>query len=267
MYIHKIYSIRNENKDIKEYKNKLKTMTNTNLRRSSKLNVLALFGSLKCMENVAFSKNMGIYVASEYASISNVKKVIEQISKEEIIMPFDFLNINSNNVSFYISQALNSTGKNMLLNSEDLSLEKALEISMFDLETNEVNDILIGLVDESLDGINNYHRYINKNKEFKSLDTSAWIYLTKQRENSLAKIEMINYFKNIKDLNDYLETSNFDLFNLNYYAHEVRQNLHINSKAIKNESFFKFIQNKKAKLLHIACDRNGKVVAISINSS
>ncbi len=87
-------------------------------------------------------------------------------------MPFDFLNINSNNVSFYVSQALESKGKNMVLTSHDLSFEKALELALFDLEIDEVKDALIGNVDESLDGINNFNKYIS-NVEKNHQKTSA----------------------------------------------------------------------------------------------
>ncbi len=125
------------------------------------------------MKEKTYSDNMGIYLASEYGSITSVKNVLEQVSQDSIVMPFDFLNINSNNVSFYVSQALESKGKNMVLTSHDLSFEKALELALFDLEIDEVKDALIGNVDESLDGINNFNKYISNVEKKTIKKTSA----------------------------------------------------------------------------------------------
>ena len=120
-----------------------------------------MIGALRCLDKNSLSGNTGIYIGSEYSSINSVKKVLEEVSSDSIIMPFDFLNINSNNVSFYVSQALCSNGKNMLLTSENLSFERVLEVALFDLEIDEVDDALVGLVDESLDNIKEYTKYIS----------------------------------------------------------------------------------------------------------
>ncbi len=91
MYIHKTYTLNNENQSIKTYKSALKEISKINLRRSSKFNILAVLGALQCMDNKNFSDNMGgIYVASEYGSITSVKTVLEQVSQNSIVMPFDF---------------------------------------------------------------------------------------------------------------------------------------------------------------------------------
>ncbi len=182
MYIHKTYTLNNENQSIKTYKSALKEISKINLRRSSKFNILAVLGALQCMDNKNFSDNMGIYVASEYGSITSVKTVLEQVSQNSIVMPFDFLNINSNNVSFYVSQALESKGKNMVLTSHDLSFEKAFELALFDLELNEVDDVLLGNVDESLEEINSFDKYISNIEKYPSKDVSSWIYINKEKK-------------------------------------------------------------------------------------
>ena len=90
MYIHHTYSINNKNENIKVYKSFLKEISKINLRRSSKFNILAVLGALQCMKEKNYSNNMGIYVASEYGSITSVKTVLGQVSQDSIVMPFDF---------------------------------------------------------------------------------------------------------------------------------------------------------------------------------
>lgn len=269
MYIHHTYSISNEkqntNENIKVYKSLLKEISKINLRRSSKFNILAVLGALKCMKEKTYSDNMGIYLASEYGSITSVKNVLEQVSQDSIVMPFDFLNINSNNVSFYVSQALESKGKNMVLTSHDLSFEKALELALFDLEIDEVKDALIGNVDESLDGINNFNKYISNVEKKPSKDLSAWIYINKQKDDSLAKIETFSAFTNINELNELLKNTSFELAILNQYATKQINDLQINKDLVFSHdnvhgsvNIISMLNSDKKSFIYLAMDVNSK---------
>jgi len=265
MYIHHTYSINNKNENIKVYKSFLKEISKINLRRSSKFNILAVLGALQCMKEKNYSNNMGIYVASEYGSITSVKTVLEQVSQDSIVMPFDFLNINSNNVSFYVSQALESNGKNMVLTSHDLSFEKALELALFDLELNEVNDILIGNVDESLDEINNFNKYISNVEENPSKDLSSWIYINKYKDDSLAKIEKFSNFTNINELNNLLKNTNFESIVLNQYATKQIDKLDINKNLVFSHdnihgsvNIISMLNSDKKSFIYLSMDMNNK---------
>lgn len=267
MYIHQTYSINQSKQDIKEYKKELKELSKINLRRSSKFNILAVLGALNCMKNHQFSDNLGIYVASEYGSISSVKKVLEQVSQNEIVMPFDFLNINTNNVSFYVSQALDSNGKNMVITAHDLSFEKALEIAIFELETKDVDDILIGSVDESIEDIKNYNNYISNTQNLMSKDSSSWLYINQKEENALCKIELIKSFETINELNEELSKIEIDLINLNQYAKKYLKKLHIEKiKIFESQKqnvhsaceLIEFLTSPLKNKLHLAMDSQNK---------
>jgi len=262
MYIHKTYSINNQCKEIKEYKHLLKDLCKLNLRRSSKFNTLALLGALYCMKDQKLDRKTGIYVCSEYGAITSVKKVLDEISKDAMIMPFDFLNINSNNVSFYVSQALETNGKNMLLTSEDLSFEKGLEMALFDLEINEVEDVLLGKVDESLNGI----------KNLDSNDYSGWLYINKIKKNSLCKIELIESFDCLDDLNKKIKSLEYECFYLNQFAKIKLDKIDIDrKKIIENttldtiEHVFSFFENSNKNMACISMDQNnnGTILYIS----
>ncbi len=218
MYIHSTYKFINSNTDVKEYRKELKELSKINLRRSSKFNVLAVLGALKATKDIDLSQNLGIYVASEYGPINDVYKLLQTINEENnIVMPFDFLNINSNNVSFYVSQALNAKAKNMLLTSQCLSFEKSLQLALFDLEIEEVKDILIGGVDESLEEIKDYEKYINFAKKTESKDGTCWLYLNNNSENALGKITKIEEFYSLEELLS-KKNKEYSKITLNHFA-------------------------------------------------
>jgi hypothetical protein len=265
MYIHKKYLMKNECTGVKEYKSALKEICKLNLRRSSKFNILAILGALRCQDNNSLTGNTGIYVGSEYSSMNSVKKVLEEVSNEAVIMPFDFLNINSNNVSFYVSQALSSIGKNMLLTSDELSYERALEVALFDLEIDEVDDAFIGLVDESLNNIKEYNKYILNTIHAVSYDYSGWLYMNKTKKDSLCKIEIVNSFSSVFELNHHIDNLNSDVVylnniskeNLEYLSVDTR-NVLINERLNTLESIISFIDSVDERMICISMDSKSK---------
>jgi hypothetical protein len=268
MYIHKTFHNTPENQNISYYKKELKALSSINLRRSSKFNILAVIGALKCMENCTFSTNMSIYVASEYGSISSVKKVLEQVSRNELVMPFDFLNINTNNVSFYVSQALESTGKNMVVTSEYFSFEKALELAMFELETKEVEDVLIGRVDESLQDIHDFNQYLTPYTQTNSYDISSWIYLNNKSQNALAQIEYIQTIHGINHLKKILKSLEIEHINLTPYTKEHAPHSlfnHLKECSFSYYSnFIELLTHSSHHIVHISMDQNQNIILLKL---
>lgn len=276
MYIHKTYKFISENKKSKEYRTQLKQISKINLRRSSKFNILAVIGAINCTKEINLSSNIGIYVSTEYGPISDVQNVLKTVSEDNhIVMPFDFLNINTNNVGFYVSQALNAKGKNMVLTSRYISFEKTLSLAAFDFETKSVNDILIGGVDESLEDIENYDNYLQQSENLESKDGSCWFYANNKKENALAKITEVEEFNDINALKLSLKES-YSKITLNQFAEKDEKVLSlINKDNILNtnefygsEGVLKLLKlmEYRGKNLHIAKDPNNNYIKIEIDT-
>ena len=276
MYIHKTYKFISENKKSKEYRTQLKQISKINLRRSSKFNILAVIGAINCTKEINLSSNIGIYVSTEYGPISDVQNVLKTVSEDNhIVMPFDFLNINTNNVGFYVSQALNAKGKNMVLTSRYISFEKTLSLAAFDFETKSVNDILIGGVDESLEDIENYDNYLKQSENLESKDGSCWFYANNKKENALAKITEVEEFNDINALKLSLKES-YSKITLNQFAEKDEKVLSlINKDNILNtnefygsEGVLKLLElmEYRGKNLHIAKDPNNNYIKIEIDT-
>ena len=276
MYLHSTFQLIESNQDIKTYRTQLKEISKINLRRSSKFNVLAVYGALKCMESIKPSENIGIYVATEYGPINDVYKMMETVSEDNyLVMPFDFLNINGNNVGFYVSQALDAQGKNSVLTSRALSFEKTLQLLAFELEHNLIDDALIGAVDESLENIENFSKYTPNVLNAESKDGSCWFYINSQKEGSLCQIKSIQEFE---DLNALLNSINLEnkAISLNQFAKtdkDLEAQLQ-NASIIETEdfygcdgalSFIQLINSESSNAYHIAQDEKGMFIVIELS--
>lgn len=228
MYIHSTYKQISDITDVAIYRKQLKEISKINLRQSSKFNVIAVFGALKCLENIPYDKDLAIYLASEYSCTKNMMNVITQVNtKDEFVMPFDFLNINTNNVGFFISQALNTVGKSLNITAQDLSFEKAFELAYFDLLSNEAKEALIGGVDESLEDVISDYKLIHNLENQKTKDGTAWMFISPKKTNALAKIKELGIYENIEELNSKLRTISCDKISLNQYAKKYKNFLEI----------------------------------------
>lgn len=207
------------NESIKEYKQKIKQFSSQNIRRISKFNALAILGALKTLHGKPYNKNLTIYTGSEYGCIESMNKVLTQVSKEnEILMPFDFLNVNGNNVGFLIAESLGTVGNNFYITAEDFSFEKSFELAYNDILFGNTKEVLVGVVDESLEDITDYNSYIHNLENHPIVDGSVWFHLSENKKNSLAKIENIYNFTDIGSLKEFIETKSFDHISLNQYA-------------------------------------------------
>ncbi|WP_419777327.1 hypothetical protein [Malaciobacter marinus] len=233
MYIKTIYKQVNENKSAKDYRKDLKEISSLNLRRNSKFNVMAVYGAIKTLNNVKYKDTLSTYLSSEYGCIEDLLKVLNQINSDDsMIMPFDFLNVNTNNTGFLISQALKTVGNNINITCEDLSFEKAFELAYFDFHFKKVDEVLIGGVDESLNNVPSSNFVINNLENLVSKDGSSWIYINEDKTDSLAKIKYFDFFTDLNKLNSYLKTIDYKIVGLNQFAKKYVSELKINKNLI-----------------------------------
>lgn len=265
MYIRSTHKQINSIQATAIYKKQLKEISKINLRQSSKFNVMAVLGALKCLKDISYNENLAIYTASEYSCINNMLNVITQVNTDDdFVMPFDFLNINTNNAGFFISEALGTHGHNINVTSEDVSFEKAFELAYFDLASNQSKEVLIGGVDESLEEIISDNELIHNLENAKINDGSCWVFVTPEKLNAIAEIKEIQIYSNIEELNSKLRTVNCDKISLNQYAKKYQDQLSINKNLIikQRDEFYGTssagnmidLLKYKKELLHIGLD-------------
>lgn len=265
-----------QSKSIKEYKQEIKEFSSQNIRRISKFNALAILGALKTLHQKQYDQNLNIYTGSEYGCIESINKVLKQVSKEdEILMPFDFLNVNGNNVGFLIAESLNTIGNNFYITAEDFSFEKSLELAYYDITFNQIDEALVGAVDESLEDITSYNSYIHNLFQYPIVDGSVWFHLSKHNNNAIAKIENIYNFTDLDSLKGFITKENFDYISLNQFARKENSvtDLITKEKIIPHsETFFGTqgaedfydLLSYKGKLLMVSLDTQNRSFVITL---
>lgn len=254
MYIKSFYKYQNEFLDEKEYKKLLKPITNMDLRRISKFNLLSIYGSLNTLKDINFSKSCSIYLATNSGCIDETYKVLSQLKENNPIMPFDFLNINTNNTGFYISKALELNASSYTVSST-LSFERALELAFNDYKNGTQKNFLTGYCESSLGA--------TPNQEENSFDNSSWIYFDDIKTNSISKIEDIKYFSNLDEINFYIKDKNYENVVLNSFLKECKNDINIskNSNIFLGDIFLIF-ENRLENSVYIAIDSKKRAYLI-----
>lgn len=255
MYIKSFFKYQNECLDEKEYKKLLKPLTSMDLRRISKFNLLSLYGSLNCLKNIKFSKSCSIYIATNSGCIDETFKVLDELKKINPVMPFDFLNINTNNTGFYISKALNLDALSYTISSNELSLERALELAFNDYKNGIQKNFLIGYCESSSKNI--------PNQTLDTLDYSSWICFDNIKENSISKIKSIKYFSNLDEINFYLKDKNYENIVLNSFSKEFLDELDLDENKVNIEfDIFSIFENNLKNSIYIALDNKKRAYLI-----
>ncbi len=238
MYIKYFFKHETPSKNEKDYKALLKEITTLDVRRISKLNLLAIYGAIKTLKDKEYKKDLSLYAASNFACIQETYKILKELKSQNPVMPFDFLNINTNNMGFYISKALNTIGNNYTISSDFLSFEKTLYTIFLEYKNRINSSFLVGEVDSSLENL----PYLGDLSTFEnsiSNDISSWLYLDDISNNSIAKLEFVKYFYSIDDLNNLLKAKKYDAIYLNNFATKFKDELNIDNSLIKTyQNFF-----------------------------
>lgn len=266
MYICSTSKMLHTNKTTNEYKKMLKDISNQSFRRISKFNAMAIYGALQCIQNTNYDQNLNIYTASEYGCIQDMNKVLEQVSKkDEILMPFDFLNVNGNNVGFLVSQALNTLGNNFYITAEDFSFEKAFELAYFDLSVNKIEEAIVGAVDESVEKLDNHNAFIHNIFQKPSYDASIWFYLSKKAQNSIAKIEAIQSFETLKEIEQFIRDTRIEHIATNNFATLYKNELNIDTSLFIDQNNELFFGTQSALFLDELLKYNGRLALLSLD--
>ena len=267
MYIQNIFKQVNAVKVAKEYRDELKNICKLNLRRNSKFNLMSILGALKTLKDVDYKDSLSIYIASEYGCVEDLLKVLEQINSEDsMLMPFDFLNVNTNNTGFLVAQALSTFGNNINITSEDFSFEKAFELAYFDFNTKKIGEILIGGVDESVEEISNHNSIIHNLENNISKDGSSWLYVNDKKENSIANVKVFKFFTNLEELNRYLKGIHYDIVGLNQYARKYQNELDVNKDLIFNNQNNFYGTASAGDIIDILNEKKDSSIYISLDS-
>lgn len=145
------YGAINETEELPELRADVNAICGQRFRRIDRFTQLCLLGSARCALDHPIDKNTGLYIGSRFAAIRNTIAVQYQMFVEkQLPKPASFINTLSNSAGYYVARNLSLTGKNLFVSRADASLEAALQLANLDLLSGQVEQALLGVVDEGV---------------------------------------------------------------------------------------------------------------------
>lgn len=211
-----------------DYKSMIKPMM---LRRMSKAVKMGLFCSKKALLEAEIEKPDAILVGTGQGCMQDTEKFMNNMleSKEGLLSPTSFIQSTHNTVGGQIALDLKCKGHNMTFTQNSVSFESALIDAMLQFQDDDINNILVGGVDETsneftgfqkLDGqiktepVNNLELFDSKTSGTIISESAAFFTLGKERTTkSYAELKDVEIFNSIAPEN--LEEKIEDFLNKN----------------------------------------------------
>jgi len=147
-------------------------------RRIDRFTQLALLGSARCVQGRELPANTGLYISSGFGSIANTINVQQQIFVEyRVPKPLNFINTLSNSAGYYVARNLGLQARNQFVGRDVAPLEAALQLAMLDLELGNVEQALVGVVDEVSLPLDEHARRLGVDADVVLAEGSHWFLL------------------------------------------------------------------------------------------
>lgn len=263
-----------------DLKSQLQDSVSKKIRRTDRFIDLALIGSFQCTRNLRLNSDTGIYIGTEQGNIAETIAVAEQIFlRNQLPLPFNFINTLSNTAGFYVAMNLGLDGPNHLISQKEFLFEGILEIAALDLQMKSTTGALLGFIDEVTQPIHLSLKRQSLPPETKLAEVSAWFYVVPDEspEKEVAYIHEPEEFTSMDDLRTYVKETkdHYDSFSFSYSVSSENQNILQNdlspstnyvytdlpgyNNCISAHGLDRFIKNHPGKrLLHI--NRNDREV-------
>lgn len=148
------------------------------LRRIDRFTQLALLGSGRCVAGVTLAERTGLYISSGFGSIANTIAVQRRIFEEhQIPKPVNFINTLSNSAGYYVARNLDLHSRNLFVGRDAAPTEAAVRLATVDLALGNVEQALVGIVDEGSWPLADHARRLGAAPHAKLAEGSHWLLL------------------------------------------------------------------------------------------
>jgi hypothetical protein len=179
--------------DAQILKDELKKYTDVYFRRINKFVMLSLVGAHMCTYGKVIEPQTSVYLTTERGNLGDTENVLNQMFRRQALpMPYNFINTMSNTASFYVSQGLRVTGRNISVSSQNLSFERGLELLKTDVSLGVVKNAVIGGVDEANRSDVHFHKkFCVSSGSVIQMEGSCWLYLRSIADGAIGELTNI----------------------------------------------------------------------------
>lgn len=203
------YCAINESEELPELRADVNAICGQRFRRIDRFIQLCLLGSARCAIDQHIDNQTGLYIGSRFAALGNTIAVHNQMFiDKQIPKPAYFINTLSNCGGYYVARNLSLTGKNLFVSRADASLEAALQIASLDLLSGQVEQALLGVVDEAVLPLAHHCSRMGIPSDTALGEGSHWFLLrrsTDTNDNKLATIHDVCLLNDLACLQDWLQ--------------------------------------------------------------
>ena len=271
------YAPINETDGLPNLRPDVNTICREKFRRIDRFIQLCLLGSARCMqaiESISHNSRTGLYIGSRFAAMSNTIEVQEQMFLHgQAPKPVNFINTLSNSAGYYVARNLQLKGKNLFVSRQNASLEAALSLAQLDLQSGQIEQALVGVVDEGVLPLADHCQRMGIPANTAIGEGSHWFLLRPtSKTQALATITDIDTFHDQSDLQTWLSDKATLRNHFIYCDRNVKTSKLINDLPMENYKpalqyypsrtggvLLRFIQtHKKQALITICADEAGR---------
>lgn len=176
------------------------------LRRTNRITELSLLGALHCVAGRELANRCGLYLASGQGSVGDTSSLMQQILRDGLEpMPLSFINVSSNMPGYYVAQTLGLESRNLAVSSRLAAFDSAFELARLDLAAGNVEQALVGVVEECSYPLDDYRRHVGLGEEFALAESSAWLLLGRGGEGGYNTLQRCQHFATVDGLVETLQ--------------------------------------------------------------
>lgn len=220
------YAAIDDHRDAPDLRDELARACHQRLRRIDRFTQLCLIGSHRCVGDQSLQPQTGLYLGSRFASISNTIAVHTQMFEHgQVPKPANFINTLSNSAGFYVGKNLQLDGKNLFVSRIDASTEAVFQIARLDLHSQQVHNVLVGIVDEAPHPLSDHRRRLGVSADTPLAEASHWFLIRAaanrgeaEQDRVLARVTDVRTLADAEALHVWLRSQRSDAAVMHYSA-------------------------------------------------
>lgn len=177
-----LYAFSNHQETIVDKLSDKKKQLKNRVNRADNFVNLSLLGVEKCLNEMCLEKETNLYLSSQNGNINATIKILDAIfKKNQLPMPFNFLNSVNASILFFIAKSFGIEGKALFTDT----FESALVQAYVDVKNGKT--ILLGHVNEAIADLELHRKKFNVSE---IIEESQWLLLSPniEGETAIAKI-------------------------------------------------------------------------------
>lgn len=169
-----LYAFSNHNETVMDKLSDKKKLLKKRVNRADNFVNLTLLGAEKCLEDISLTQDTNLYISSENGNMNATIKILDAIfRKNQLPMPFNFLNSVNASILFFVAKNFGIEGKAIFTDTFESSLTQAY------VDVKNGKTVLLGHVSEAIADLDLHRKKFNVSE---IVEQSQWLLVSPKIE-------------------------------------------------------------------------------------